>query len=213
MTAVHVILSAAKDRPVREPILRPFRPQDDATDRTQHFRIKAPMAPRVRFAPSPTGYLHVGGARTALFNWLFAKRTGGTFVLRIEDTDKQRSTDEHTQVILDGMRWLGITWDEGPLFQGEYGARHRADAESLLAKGLAYKDYLTAAELDAERAAVEARGGAFRFDRKSIHLPPEETARREAAGMPYAIRFATPDEEIAWMDAVHGRISWQGRDL
>ena len=138
--------------------------------------------PRVRFAPSPTGYLHVGGARTALFNWLFAKRTGGTFVLRIEDTDKQRSTDEHTQVILDGMRWLGITWDEGPLFQGEYGARHRADAESLLAKGLAYKDYLTAAELDAERAAVEARGGAFRFDRKSIHLPPEETARREAAG-------------------------------
>ncbi|MBP7621411.1 MAG: glutamate--tRNA ligase [Gemmatimonadales bacterium] len=170
-------------------------------------------APRVRFAPSPTGYLHVGGARTALFNWLFAKRTGGTFVLRIEDTDKQRSTDAHTQVILDGMRWLGITWDEGPLFQGEYGARHRADAESLLAKGLAYKDYLTAAELDAERAAVEARGGAFRFDRKSIHLPPEETARREAAGMPYAIRFATPDEEIAWMDAVHGRISWQGRDL
>ena len=170
-------------------------------------------APRVRFAPSPTGYLHVGGARTALFNWLFAKRTGGTFVLRIEDTDKQRSTDAHTQVILDGMRWLGITWDEGPFFQGEYGDRHRADAESLLAKGLAYKDYLTAGELDAERAAVEARGGAFRFDRKSIHLPPEETARREAAGMPYAIRFAMPDEEIAWMDAVHGRISWQGRDL
>jgi glutamyl-tRNA synthetase len=170
-------------------------------------------APRVRFAPSPTGYLHVGGARTALFNWLFAKRTGGIFVLRIEDTDKQRSTDAHTQVILDGMRWLGITWDEGPLFQGEYGARHRADAESLLATGRAYKDYLTAAELDAERAAVEARGGAFRFDRKSIHLAPEETARREAAGMPYAIRFAMPDEEIAWDDAVHGRISWQGRDL
>ena len=80
--------------------------------------------PRVRFAPSPTGYLHVGGARTALFNWLFAKRTGGTFVLRIEDTDKERSTDAHTQVILDGLTWLGITWDEGPVFQGAEGGRH-----------------------------------------------------------------------------------------
>src|SRR6201746_11208 len=105
--------------------------------------------PRVRFAPSPTGYLHVGGARTALFNWLYAKGTGGTFVLRIEDTDKERSTDAHTQVILDGLTWLGITWDEGPFFQGAYADRHRADAERLLASGAAYKDFLTAEELDA----------------------------------------------------------------
>lgn len=170
-------------------------------------------APRVRFAPSPTGYLHVGGARTALFNWLFARHTGGTFVLRIEDTDKERSTDEHTQVILDGMSWLGVNWDEGPYFQGEYGERHRADAEALLAKGAAYRDYLTTEELAAARATIAAQGGTFRYDRAHLALPPEETARREAAAMPYAIRFAVPDEEIAWDDAVHGRISWQGRDL
>src|SRR6478752_4070911 len=89
-----------------------------------------PMSSSVvtRFAPSPTGYLHVGGARTALFNWLYAKKTGGTMILRIEDTDKERSTDSHTQVILDGLRWLGITWDEGPVFQGAEVKRHQADA-------------------------------------------------------------------------------------
>ncbi len=169
--------------------------------------------PRIRFAPSPTGYLHVGGARTALFNWLFARRYGGVFVLRIEDTDKERSTDAHTQVILDGLRWLGITWDEGPYFQGSYADRHRADAERLLASGHAYRDFLTAEELDAERARVKARGGVFRYHRAGMELPADEQARREAAGMPYAIRFAMPEGEIAWDDAVHGRISWQGGDL
>ena len=94
--------------------------------------------PRVRFAPSPTGYLHVGGARTALFNWLFARHTGGTLVLRIEDTDRERSTEAHTRVILDGLAWLGVTWDEGPCFQGDYGPRHKADAERLLAEGGIY---------------------------------------------------------------------------
>lgn len=170
-------------------------------------------APRVRFAPSPTGYLHVGGARTALFNWLFAKRYHGTFVLRIEDTDKERSTEAHTQVILDGMRWLGITWDEGPFFQGSYAARHRADAERLLASGHAYKDFLTAAELDAERERVKASGGVFRYHRRTMELSADEQARRESAGMPYAIRFAMPEGELAWDDAVHGRISWQGADI
>jgi glutamyl-tRNA synthetase len=169
--------------------------------------------PRVRFAPSPTGYLHVGGARTALFNWLYARRLGGVFVLRIEDTDKARSTDEHTQVILDGLSWLGVTWDEGPFFQGAYADRHRADAERLLAAGRAYKDFLTAEELDAERDKAKALGAPFRFERASHELPQAEQARREAAGLPYAIRFAMRDEEIAWDDAVHGRISWQGRDL
>lgn len=169
--------------------------------------------PRVRFAPSPTGYLHVGGARTALFNWLYARRHGGVFVLRIEDTDKARSTDAHTQVILDGLSWLGVTWDEGPFFQGAYADRHRADAERLLATGRAYKDYLTAEELDVERAKAKALGVPFRFERARHELPAAEQARREAAGLPYAIRFAMRDEEIAWDDAVHGRISWQGRDL
>ena len=169
--------------------------------------------PRVRFAPSPTGYLHVGGARTALFNWLYAKRTGGTFVLRIEDTDKERSTDAHTQVILDGLTWLGITWDEGPYFQGAYADRHRADAERLLAAGAAYKDFLTADELDAARAKAKALGAPFRYERTKMELPAPEQARREAAGTPYAIRFAMPPGEIAWDDAVHGHISWQAADL
>ena len=134
-------------------------------------------------------------------------------MLRIEDTDKERSTDAHTQVILDGLRWLGITWDEGPFFQGSYADRHRADAERLLASGHAYKDFLTAEELAAERARVKARGGVFRYHRAGMELPGEEQARREASGMPYAIRFAMPEGEIAWDDAVHGRISWQGGDL
>ncbi|HEX2637858.1 MAG TPA: glutamate--tRNA ligase [Gemmatimonadales bacterium] len=170
-------------------------------------------APRVRFAPSPTGYLHVGGARTALFNWLFARHTGGTFVLRIEDTDRERSTDAHTQVILDGLGWLGVEWDEGPFFQGEYGARHRADAERLLAEGKAYRCFCTREELDAQRARAEAAGGAFRYDRRCRRLGAPEIAARLESGTPFTIRFLLEDSEIAWEDAVHGRISFQGRDL
>ena len=126
--------------------------------------------PRARFAPSPTGYLHVGGARTALFNWLFARREGGTFLLRIEDTDKARSTDEHTQVILDGLSWLGLDWDEQPIFQGARLARHQQVADDLLAQGKAYM---------------------------------EEDA----------IRLRVPAVELAWDDAVHGRISFKGEDI
>ena len=168
---------------------------------------------RVRFAPSPTGYLHVGGARTALFNWLYARKTGGTFVLRIEDTDKERSTDAHTQVILEGLRWLGISWDEGPYFQGAEGARHRADAERLLANGLAYRCFASPEELDAERKLAVAAGRPYRYERARWALSPEEEARRIAGGDPFVIRFAVPDAELAWQDAVHGRISFQGRDL
>src|SRR5213596_1776692 len=103
------------------------------------------MTVRVRFAPSPTGFLHVGGARTALFNWLFARREAGKFLLRIEDTDKARSTDEHTQVILDGLTWLGLDWDEQPIFQGARLARHQQIADRLLASGEeAIRDFLVA---------------------------------------------------------------------
>jgi glutamyl-tRNA synthetase len=170
-------------------------------------------APRVRFAPSPTGYLHVGGARTALFNWLFARHTGGTLVLRIEDTDRERSTEAHTRVILDGLGWLGIHWDEGPFFQGEYGGRHRDDAARLLAEGKAYRCFCTREELDAQRARAEAAGGAFRYDRRCYRLRPDEIEERLRAAMPFTIRFLLEDDEIAWDDAVHGRISFQGRDL
>src|SRR5690349_21649368 len=128
------------------------------------------MTTRVRFAPSPTGYLHVGGARTALFNWLYARHEGGKFLLRIEDTDKARSTDEHTQVILDGLSWVGLDWDEELVFQGARVKRHQELADRLLAEG---------------KANVEEG----------------------------AIRFRLPPGEIAWDDAVHGRISFQGADI
>ena len=169
--------------------------------------------PRVRFAPSPTGYLHVGGARTALFNWLYARHTGGTMVLRIEDTDRERSTESHTKVILDGLHWLGISWGEGPFFQGEYAARHKADADRMLAEGKAYRCFCTRADLDAQRSAVEKAGGAFRYDRRCYRLRPAEVEERLRAGTPFTIRFLLEDDEIAWDDAVHGRISFQGRDL
>ena len=170
-------------------------------------------APRVRFAPSPTGYLHVGGARTALFNWLFARHTGGTLVLRIEDTDRERSTEAHTRVILDGLSWLGVPWDEGPFFQGAYAERHRADAERLLAEGSAYRCFCTREELDAQRARAESGGETFRYDRRCYRLSNDEVGAKLVAGAPFTIRFLVEDAEIAWDDAVHGRISFQGRDL
>ena len=169
--------------------------------------------PRVRFAPSPTGYLHVGGARTALFNWLFARHTGGTHILRIEDTDRERSTPVHTKVIVDGLTWLGVSWDEGPLFQGEYASRHQADAARLLAEGKAYRCFCTREDLDAQRAQAERSGGGFRYDRRCYRLSASEVQARVQAGTPSTIRFLLEDEEIAWEDAVHGRISFQGRDL
>ena len=169
--------------------------------------------PRVRFAPSPTGYLHLGGARTALFNWLYARHTGGTHVLRIEDTDRERSTEEHTRIILDGLTWLGIEWDEGPFFQGEYGERHQADAEQLLAQGKAYRCFCTREELDAQRVNAEAVGVGFHYDRRCFKLAVGEVEKRVRAGVPSTIRFLLQDEEISWDDAVHGRISFQGRDL
>ncbi|MEO8448756.1 MAG: glutamate--tRNA ligase, partial [Gemmatimonadota bacterium] len=169
--------------------------------------------PRLRFAPSHTGYLHVGGARTALFNWLYAKHTGGTFILRIEDTDHARSTEAHTQVVLDGLQWLGLDWDEGPYFQGAEIARHRADVERLLAAGKGYRCFCTKEELEAQRKGSPGGGDGFKYDRRCWRLPPEQVAERVARGMPFVIRFLMPDEEIAWDDAVHGRITFHGRDL
>lgn len=170
-------------------------------------------APRVRFAPSPTGYLHVGGARTALFNWLFARKTGGTFVLRIEDTDAARSTEENTQVILDGLRWLGLDWDEGPYFQGAEVSRHQHDADRLLAEDKGYRCFCTREELDAERKATPGGADSYKYDRRCDRLPTVELEARIARGMPFVIRFRMPDTEIAWNDAVHGPISFQGKEL
>ncbi|HEY8104454.1 MAG TPA: glutamate--tRNA ligase [Gemmatimonadales bacterium] len=169
--------------------------------------------PRVRFAPSPTGYLHVGGARTALFNWLYAKHTGGIFILRIEDTDRERSTDAHTRVILDGLGWLGIGWDEGPYFQGAHADRHRADAERMLAEGKAYRCFCTREELEERRAKAEASGGGFRYDRRCWRLTKDEIGERLGRSLPFTIRFFVPDEEVTWDDAVHGRITVHSQEL
>ena len=174
------------------------------------------MTPRVRFAPSPTGYLHVGGARTALFNWLYARRTGGTFVLRIEDTDTERSSADMVTGILDGLRWLGLTWDEGPdaggphapYFQSQRLDRYRDAAGRLLESGRAYRCYCTAERLRGEREQAEARGEAWRYDRACLNLSDAERRAREAAGAVYAVRFLVRDGRTGFDDAVHGRIEF-----
>jgi glutamyl-tRNA synthetase len=173
----------------------------------------APAPPRLRFAPSPTGFLHVGGARTALFNWLYARRTGGQFLLRIEDTDRQRSTDESTRAIFDGLAWLGLDHDEDVVFQGANLARHQADVDALLASGAAYRDFTPAAELERQRTAAEAAGQAFRVDRHAVELAPDVEAARLAAGEPFAVRFRVPDGVTDWDDAVHGRIAFPNKDI
>ena len=178
-------------------------------------------APRVRFAPSPTGYLHVGGARTALFNWLFARRLGGVFVLRIEDTDLERSSPEMVDGILDGLRWLGLYWDEGPEIGGEFGPyfqserldRHRAMAERLVADGHAYYCYCTADALKAKREAAEQAGSAWRYDRTCCALTAQQIETRERDRMPRVIRFRVPDGPTRFDDLVHGAIEFDGANI
>lgn len=168
---------------------------------------------RLRFAPSPTGYLHVGGARTALFNWLLARKLGGKFLLRIEDTDKARSTDESTRAIFEGLTWLGLDWDEEVVFQGANLERHRADAERLLAADKAYRCFCTTEELAERRAAAEAAGGAFAYDRRCDKLSKAEIDARVKAGASFVLRFRVPDGDTAWQDLVHGRISFPNKDI
>ena len=163
------------------------------------------IGPRVRFAPSPTGSLHVGGARTALYNWLYARRNGGTFILRIEDTDVERSRRELTDQILHAMRWLGLDWDEGPFFQSERQDLYRDAAGRLLAEGKAYRAFETPEELDAMKKAAEAAGSAFRYDGRARAIPPDESDRRAAAGEKFVLRLSVPDETLVVDDVVQGR--------
>lgn len=172
-----------------------------------------PAAVRVRFAPSPTGYLHVGGARTALFNWLFARRHGGTMILRIEDTDLERSTEASTRTILEGLEWLGITWDEGPFYQSREGAAHRALARRFLEAGKAYQCFCPAEELDRKRREAEAGGAAWKYDRTCLRLAPDETRRRLADSAPHVLRFRVPEGPVVWDDAVHGTTSFDASVL
>jgi glutamyl-tRNA synthetase len=168
---------------------------------------------RLRFAPSPTGYLHVGGARTALFNWLFVKRYGGQFLLRIEDTDKARSTDESTRAIFDGLGWLGLGWDEEVIYQGASLGRHQADAERLVEANAAYRCFCTPAQLEERRRDAEARREAFKYDRRCDRLPAEEVQRRVAAGEPFVLRFRVPEGLTEWDDLVHERIAFPNKDI
>jgi glutamyl-tRNA synthetase len=171
-------------------------------------------SPRVRFAPSPTGYLHVGGARTALFNWLFARHTGGTFVLRIEDTDFERSSTEMVTGILEGMRWLGMDWDEGPFYQSQRLGLYRATAEKLMASGHAYYCFCTREELEQRRAAATATGQTPRYDGRCRKLGAAEAARRRASGEAAAIRFAVPETGVTrYEDAVFGPLEFSNAEL
>jgi glutamyl-tRNA synthetase len=169
--------------------------------------------PRLRFAPSPTGYLHVGGARTALFNWLYAKRYGGQFLLRIEDTDKERSTEASTRAIFEGLHWLGLDWDEDVVHQGANLERHRADVQRLLDSGHAYRCFCTPVQLDEMRRDAESRRDAFKYDRRCYRLDPAEVERRVTAGEPHVVRFLMPEGETSWDDLVHDRITFPNRDI
>jgi glutamyl-tRNA synthetase len=172
-----------------------------------------PTPLRVRFAPSPTGNLHVGVARTALHNWLLARRFGGAFLLRIEDTDRARSTDESTRGIFEGLQWLGLNWDESVTYQGANLPRHQADAQRLLDAGAAYRCFCTPEELDQRRAEAEARGDAFKYDRRCDRLAPDEIQRRIAAGMPFVLRFRVPEGNTEWDDLVHEQIIFPNKDI
>ena len=171
------------------------------------------MPHRLRFAPSPTGYLHVGGARTALFNWLFARKYGGQFLLRVEDTDRARSTDDSTRAIFEGLEWLGLGWDEDVVHQGANLERHRADAHRLLNDGNAYRCFCAQAELDAQRTAAQARHEAFRYDGRCARLSPDTVTARVAEGAPFVVRFRVRDGETSWTDLVHGLITFPNKDI
>ena len=163
-----------------------------------------------RFAPSPTGYLHIGGARTALFNWLYARHTGGRMLLRIEDTDRERSTKGAIDAILDGLTWLGLDWDGEVIFQFARAERHRAVAEDLLAAGRAYRCYATAEELTQMRETARAEGRAPRYDGRWRDRDPAEAP----AGVKPVIRLRAPQEgETMVEDAVQGRVTWANKDL
>jgi len=176
---------------------------------------------RVRFAPSPTGFLHLGGARTALFNWAFARKYGGVFVLRIEDTDLARSTEESVRVILESLRWLGLLWDEGPEVGGPYGPYfqsqrlhlYREYAERLLEKGLAYECFCTPEELKERKERVIAQGKSWRYDRRCLHLSAREREAFRREGRKPALRFRIPEGTTTFVDMLRGDVTFDNSEL
>jgi nondiscriminating glutamyl-tRNA synthetase len=178
-------------------------------------------AVRVRFAPAPTGYLHVGGARTALYDWLFARHLGGTFVLRIEDTDQTRSTHESVAGLQDALTWLGIDWDEGPEVGGPFGPYRQTErlgiyqdqTDRLLADGNAYRCWCTQEELEERRKAVLARGKPWRYDRKCLNRTEEERRELEAEGRTAAVRFKAPSRDVVVPDEIRGDARFPAADI
>ena len=179
---------------------------------------------RVRFAPSPTGKLHIGGARTAIYNWAFARATGGTFILRIDDTDPTRSTEENTQIILRAMRWLGLDWDEGPEVGGDFGPYwqteclpiYREAAMRLVSEGKAYYCFCSPEKLEADHAAAVARKDSFQgYQRTCRDIDPAEAQARVDAGEPYTIRIKVPLDrgDVVVHDAVHGDVTFNAKEL
>jgi len=183
--------------------------------------MPAPQQIRVRFAPSPTGHLHIGGARTALFNWLYARKTGGVFVLRIEDTDAARSTEESYQTILDAMEWLGLDWDEGPIKDGPYGpylqsARqvlYHNEARKMLDQGTAYRCFCTTEELDEMRQDAAEQGQPPRYDGRCRNLPGDEVEYRLKKKVPFVVRFKMHPGETKVYDVIRGPIAFNNDDL
>jgi len=170
------------------------------------------MQVRTRFAPSPTGFLHIGGARTALFSWAYARRHGGSFILRIEDTDLERSTRESVAAILEGMKWLGIDWDEGPFFQMQRLARYKEVAGQLIASGHAYYDYMSREDLEVLRKQQLEKGEKPRYDGR--WRPERAKGKKPPEGVKPVVRFRTPEEgEVGWSDLVKGPISFPNAEL
>jgi len=176
---------------------------------------------RVRFAPSPTGYLHVGGARTALFNWLFARHFGGKFILRIEDTDRERSKPEYEEAILRDLQWLGLDWDEGPSIGGPHGpyrqteraSLYREQLKKLLSAGEAYYCFCTHKELEADRVLAQASGKNYRYSGKCRDLKPDETEVKRKAGQPYSVRLKVPNGTTIFTDIIRNEVSVDNTEI
>lgn len=183
---------------------------------------------RVRFAPSPTGHLHVGGARTAIFNWLFARHHGGQFIVRVEDTDQERSTRESEAMVLEDLRWLGLTWDEGPDVGGPHAPYRQSErrelyarvAEDLVQRGRAYRCFCTEEELEARRQAAEQRGEPPHYDRTCARLSPLDAERKRSEGSPHVVRFIVSRDpadpargDVTIQDLIRGEISWRAESL
>ncbi|MEO0091765.1 MAG: glutamate--tRNA ligase [candidate division WOR-3 bacterium] len=168
---------------------------------------------RVRIAPSPTGAVHVGLVRSALYNWLFARHHNGKFILRIEDTDVTRSTQESVQAIIEGFKWVGLDWDEGPYFQSQRLDIYRKYAQSLLTEGKAYYCYCNPEELEAERQKAWQRKIAWKYDRRCYNLDAETKAKYEKENRPKAIRFLVPSKPVIFQDLIHGAIKKEPQDI